>query len=275
MLTPSVENNQNNHKKGVLNYAFEAFPMYRRVASLPDEVKEGDTTKALGLAALALINLPEDCRDVVGAAKQVKSIFTGKPYIGSYNYRELQHPFSFFRGTLLHKLVDPNTSKNPGLGQDLLNADKTLTETRLGGKILDVLGVKIADDLKETKIETIGSTKESPKYLKAKVFEGSGFGKITARAMERTTALGLCIMAGLEVPKIIDSVIEGKNIGEKAGNVAEQTIKSGINVAAITAGIAYGGAIGSKYAKGFGSLVGMGAGAILGGFVSKTAQEII
>lgn len=272
-MLPDSVNNQH-HNKSVLDYAFEAVPMYRRVASLPDEVDSGNGTKALGMAALALINLPEDCRDVVGATKQVKSIFTGKPYVGSYNYKELQHPFSFFRGTLLHKLVDPNTSTKPGLGQKLLSYDKTLTETKLGGKILDALGVKITGT-KDTKIETIGSTKEAPKYLEAKVFEGSKFGKLTARAMERITAPSLLIVAALELPKIIKACAKGDNLQESSGNLISQTVKSGINFASITAGIAYGGAIGSKYGKGFGSLVGMGAGAILGGFASKTVQSVI
>lgn len=274
VLVQSGINNQNNDNKGLLNYAFEAVPMYRRIASLPDEMNTGDVTKAMGMAALALINLPEDCRDVVGAAKQVKSIFTGEKYTGSYNYRELQHPFSFFRGTLLHKLVDPNTSKNPELATKLLKADKTFTDTRLGTKILSALGVKVVDK-KGTKIETINSTKESPKYLEAKVFEGSGFGKITGRAMERTTALGLGVLTALEIPKLIKACSDGDNLQEKAGNTALQSIKSGINVAGITAGIAYGGAIGSKYGKGLGSLVGMGAGAIIGSVASKTAQKMI
>lgn len=263
-----------NNDSSVLNCAFKAVPMYRRAVSVSDAKDSGDRFKALGLAGLVLINLPEDLRDVVGAAKQVKSIFTNTPYQGAYNYKELQHPFSFFRGTLLHKLVDPRTSSNPELAQKLLAADKTLTETSFGKRILDLLGVEKTDS-KKTQIEAIGSTKENPKFLKAKVFEGSGFGKLTARAMERTTLLGLGIMAALELPKIIKSFTKGDDVIEHAGNGALQTIKSGINVASITAGIAYGGAIGSKYGKGFGSLVGMGVGAIVGGFVSKTAQNAI
>lgn len=68
---------------------------------------------------------------------------------------------------------------------------------------------------------------------------------------------------------------DGNNMAEQAGNTAKQTVKSGINLASITAGIAYGGAIGSKYGGPLGSLIGMGTGAVFGSLVSKKAQEVI
>lgn len=280
MLVSSVPNSNNNDNKSIADYAFEAIPTYRRVASIPDQINNGDGATALGMAALALINLPEDCRDVVGAAQQVhsqlKSIFTkeAEKYIPKYDYTKCQHPFSFFRGTLLHVLVDPNTSKNPKIAKKILKSDKTLAETKFGEKVLNALGVKNTDVI-DTKIETIGSTKENPIFVKANIYEGTKFGELTARAMERTTKWGLVALALLEAPKIIKGFCNGDNITEKAGNGTKQTIKSAINVASITAGIGYLGALGMKKFGPTGSLVGMGLGAILGGTVSKKAQEFI
>lgn len=264
LATDSVNNNQNNHKKGVLNYAFEAVPMYRRTVSLPDTIKEGDITTGLGMAALALINLPEDCRDVVGAAKQVKSIFTGKPYEGSYKYKDYQHSFSFFRGTFLDKWVHKNDDAGKGWAKWLLENDKTLAETSLGKGILNLVGGKEAE-LVPTEIKDLKDAN-----IVAAKYEGNAFAKMTGRAMRRMTKLGLVTLCALEAPKILKEMNK-----ENDAETGKQIAKSAINITSISAGVAYGGAIGSKYGKGLGSLVGMGAGAILGGVVSNTAQSVL
>lgn len=264
MLATDSVNNQNNHKKGVLKYAFEAVPMYRRTVSLPDTIKEGDITTGLGMAALALINLPEDCRDVIGAAKQVKSIFTGKPYKGAYDYKNYQHSFSFFRGTAVDKWVHKNAEADKGWAKWLYRNDKTLAETELGEKILTMVGGKEAH-LVETEIKDL----KDANVVAAK-YEGNAFAKATGRAMRRMTKLGLIAMCALEVPKVLKEIDKGND-----SNTGKQIAKSAINIASVTAGVAYGGAIGSKYGKGLGSLVGMGAGAILGSVVSNTAQSVV
>ena len=51
--------------------ALEAIPTFRRVASLPDKFESNDYLSALGLGALAVINLPEDLRDLKKATQQV------------------------------------------------------------------------------------------------------------------------------------------------------------------------------------------------------------
>lgn len=264
MLADSVNNNQNKHKKGVLNYAFEAVPMYRRTVSLPDTIKEGDITTGLGMAALALINLPEDWRDVKSAAKQVKSIFTGKPYKGSYIYKDYQHSFSFFRGTAVDKLVHKNADAGKGWAKWLLKNDKTLAETSLGEGILNLAGGKEAH-LVPTEIKDL----KDANVVAAK-YEGNAFAKMTGRAMRRMTKLGLVAMCALEAPKILKEMDKGKD-----ANTGKQIAKSAINITTITTGVAYGGAIGSKYGKGLGSLIGMGAGAILGSVASNTAQSVL
>lgn len=264
LATDSVNNNHDNHKKGVLNYAFEAVPMYRRTVSLPDKLKDGDITTGLGMAALALIYFPEDCRDVIGAAKQVKSIFTGKPYKGSYDYKNYQHSFSLIRGSSIDKLVHKNADAGKGWAKWLLKNDKTLAETSLGKGILKLTGGK-ETELVDTEIKDL----KKANVVAAK-YEGNAFAKLTGRAMRRMTKLGLVALCALEVPKILKEMNK-----ENDANTCKQVAKSAINIATISAGVAYGGAIGSKYGKGLGSLVGMGAGAILGGVVSNTAQSVV
>ncbi len=264
MLTTDSVNNHDNHKKGVLNYAFEAVPMYRRTVSLPDTIKEGDVTTGLGMAALALINLPEDYRDVVGAAKQIKSIFTGVPYKGAYDYKNYQHSFSFFRGTAVDKLVHKKADEGKGWAKWLYRNDKTLAETSLGKGILKLTGGKeaelVATEIKDLKDANVVAAK----------YEGNAFARLTGRAMRRMTKLGLVALCALEVPKVLKEMDK-----ENDSNTCKQIAKSAINVTSIIAGIGYGGAIGSKYGKGLGSLVGMGAGAILGSVAASTAQGAI
>lgn len=254
-----------------LVYALEALPPVRRTESIPDKIDKGDYTYAAGLASLAVLNLPEDLRDIKGAYKQL----TDKNYKPKYDYKTVQHPFSFFRGTFLHRFVDPNTTKNPELAQKLLKADTTVADTTLGQKILNWLGVHQSDNIK-TGIKNIGSTEAKPKFLFAKVYKSNGvFGDLTARAMTRTTKIGLIALAALEIPKILNAMGEGDTVTEKAENTAKQTAKSIANRASITGGIAYGGAIGAKRFGHVGSLVGMGIGSIIGSFASKKLQESV
>lgn len=257
-------------------FALESIPTVRRIASLPDNLQNGNVTSALGMAGLALINLPEDMRDVKSAAKQVKAFFEGVPFEGSYNNAEFQHPFSFFRGTLLHDLANPNKCKHPKLAQKLLMADKTLFHTKFGEMIAKWLKIDITD-ISDTKIKSILHTEENPMFIKAYKFEGAGkfakFGELTGRAMTRTTLIGTALIAAFELPKIIKAMSKGDGVVEKAENTAKQTAKSGLSFALTTTGIAYGGAIGSKYFKSVGSIVGMGAGAVLGALTAKLAQN--
>jgi len=61
----------------------------------------------------------------------------------------------------------------------------------------------------------------------------------------------------------------------KSNETVKQTAKSAVNVASITTGIGYGGAIGARYGGSTGSLIGMGLGAILGSNLSQKVQETI
>lgn len=265
-MVGEVNKTQNN---STVVYALESVPTFRRTVSIPDKIEKGQYTTAAGMAALALINLPEDCRDVIGAAKQVKSIFTGEEFKGAYDYKNYQHSFSFWKGTALEEWLHKNVDADKAWAKWLYSNDITLAQTNFGKKALSVIGAKEKDVIK-TDIQNL-------KGVKAKAFsyEGNGFAKLTARAMRRTTKLGLIAMGLLELPKLANAFSEGDGIVGTTKSMVKQTVKSSVNVASITAGIAYCGAIGSKYGKGFGSLVGMGVGAILGSKLSDKIQQTI
>lgn len=246
----------------------------RRFFSFFSQVKNGDWIPALSSFGLLAFNLPEDCRDVRTAGQQLWAYVRGKKYDYKYDYKLCQHPFSFFKGTMLHKFVDPNTSKCQDFTNKLLEADNTFADTTLGKRILNFLGVERKCGTK-TKIEKIGSTKTKPKYVTATIYEGSKFGKLTARAMERTTTLGLAVFGALELYKIIKSAFEGNTVADKAKNTVKQTIKSTVNIASSTAGIAYCGALGMYLLGPIGSLLGMSVGAVIGNKVSSYIQDLI
>lgn len=257
----------------VTSCALKTFSPYRRAASIPNEISQGQFATAAGVAAVTAVNFPEDLRDVKNGIEQIKAFFKGEKYIGKYDFKTLQHPFSFFRGTLLHRFADPGKSKNPELAQKLFDSDKTMAQTKFGKEIINIFGAKKIKQVR-TEIHSIGSTKENPRFVKANVYDGSKFGILTAHALERTTKWGLAITALLEAPQIIKELCHGDNIGEKGENGTKQVFKSAMNVALTTAGIGYMGAIGNKYGPLF-SLAGMAAGAVIGGYGSRKIQDCL
>ena len=64
---------QTTSQDSVFVYALESLPPVRRIASLPDKIQNNDYIPALGLASLALINLPEDVRDIKSAGEQINT----------------------------------------------------------------------------------------------------------------------------------------------------------------------------------------------------------
>lgn len=274
--------------KAVADMAMGGITPFRRISSLSDKVQHHEYLAALGLSGLALMNLPEDCRDLQKGIQQINHNTLSRKtkdsfkysksetsrniyknfihYDPLYNRNKYQHGFSFFRGTLLERFVNPNKTKNKNFAFKLLQADKTLLRSKFGQFIQKNLGVEEAD-WADTKIKDIGHTSQNPRYLKAAAFKGSRFGKLTCKAMHRIPVLGVAAMALIELPKIFSSA--------KDGEAVKQTVKSGINVASILAGIGYAGAVGSKYFGPLGSLIGMGVGAVVGSTASKKMQEII
>lgn len=263
-----VENfeNQTYHKsekKRGLVYALEALPPVRRVASLPDKMEKGDVVPALGLASLALINLPEDCRDIKAAVKQFQGIAP------KYDYKNYQHDFSFFRGTAIEKWLYKHVDADKKWAKWLKNNDTTLANTTLGKKVTSSLKAEVSDVI-ETSI-----TNFAKEQAFATKYNGSVFAQLTGRALRRTTLLGVGALALIELPKILRELVKADNIFEQGGNAITQTAKSTINVASTAAGIGYGGAIGAKYFGATGSLIGMGLGAIMGTKISTKVQNTI
>lgn len=231
---------------------FEALPPVRRALCIPNKIQNGEFTTALGMTGLVLINFHEDLRDVNGAINQLK----GLPPI--YDYKEYQHDFSFFRGTAIEKWLHKQVNKGSKLAKWFYDRDITLADTSFGEKIIDMSKA----NLKNVKATSIENFKGLPAL--AYSYRGSKFAELTARALRRTTLFGVATVALLELPKILN-----------AQNKSKQTVKSAINVASITSGISYGGAIGFKYGGSTGSLIGMGLGAVLGNKVSDRLQQAI
>ncbi len=262
---PQIQQDYEGVKKHVdndskLSSIFDICPIFRRVERVPDKVEAEDYIPAAGLVSLAVLNAPEDWRDMKSAYRQIKSGAEGKNFIPTYNYKTAQHPFSFFRGTLLHKFVNPATSPCPKFAKWLLKNDTTLWDTKLKNFIINKFNVQ--ETPIDTKIENITSTKENPSFVGAKQFiTKSPFGELTARAMTRTTKIGAAVLGGLEAAHLIKEISDGEN-------AIKATAKSAVNFASSVAGIGYGGAIGAKYFGPVGSLVGMGIGAIAGNKIS-------
>lgn len=261
--------NQEPERKELFFEACEALPPLRRLKALPDQLENGNGTTALGMASLALINLPEDLRDIGQSVEQIKYLYKGKKFKGAYDYKDYQHPFSFFRGTMLHKWLLKNLDQGKKWALWLADNDISLDKTAFGKKVLNSLNVKTDKNI-ETEIKDLfGGTEAAVSH------KGSVFGKLTARAMRRTTLPGLTAIGILEIPKIIHAMTKGDTAKDKAVSTGKQGIKSAINVASITAGIGYMGALGAKYGGPTGSIVGMGLGAVLGSKLSQRTQKNI
>ena len=248
-------------KDGKMSSIFDIIPTFRRVERVPDKVEHSDYVPAAGLAALAVLNAPEDWRDMKSAYAQIKASAQGKKFTPSYDYRSAQHPFSFFRGTLLHKFVNPKTSPCPKFAKWLLKNDKTLWNTKFGKLVTKKYNID--EKFIDTTIKNVTHTEQNPNFIKAKSFKTpSSFGELTARAMTRTTKIGTIVLGGLEAAHLIKEISGGEN-------AIKATAKSAISLTGSIAGIGYGGAIGAKYFGPVGSLVGMGLGAVAGNKVAK------
>lgn len=244
----------------------------RRIAGIPDMLKSGDTIGAAGIAALTLINLPEDCRDLKAAYNHSACALTRKNIPKAYDYKKFQHDFSFFRGTLLHEgMKKVKSERGKRIVDKLYSADKTLYNTKFGKWVQKILGIEngapSASAVKDLwgRMLPVRSINVKNDFL--------GLKELTGRALKRTTVLGLAFMGLLELPKIIKSLKKGDNAKEKSKSFAIQTGKSSLNVLSVSAGMGYLGALGAKHGGALGSLVGMGLGAIAGAAASSGIQK--
>ena len=250
---------------------FGSIPPVRRVMSLPDKLENGDAVAGLGLASVAVVNLPEDIRDMKSAVQQGKAFFNKQVYDAPYDCAKYQHDFSFFKGTLLQKYMNKvQTQKAKERVANWYSADKSLYDTKFGEKVKGFLGITNGK-------QELSSIKDifDNEMVVSEILAKNGFGELTGRAMKRTTKIGAILLGALELPKIFKAMNQGENISEQAGNTVKQTAKSAINVTSVLAGIGYCGAIGAKKYKAIGSLVGMGIGAVVGATASDKIQDMI
>ena len=246
------------------NVIFEGLPMYGRINSIPDKLENKDYTPAMGLVSLAVLNGPEDLRDVMSAYKQIKDGFKDPHFHSGYDNKIAQHPFSFFRGTILNDYLNPSSKEcpNPKAAAWIIKQDKTLWDTKLGEWFKKKFNIETALDV--TNIEQIDSTPTHKRLVPAKVFKCSNlFKDITARAMTRTPVLGVAAMGGIEAAHVAHEVKNGKNFFEESS-------KSLLTLGTTLAATGILGAIGAKHLGPTGSLAGIGLGAITGAIVNKT-----
>lgn len=247
------------------------FIPYRRMMSVPQKIEEGDIVAAGIAGGLTFMTLPEDLRDIRAGYRQVKAFVTGQKYVAPYVTKDFQHDFSWLKGTFFQNLLNKvKSNKGKETVFKIYTADKSLYNISLGKFIKKTLNITDGKS-KLSQVKNLFGDNMFVTEIKAP----NVFGELTGRAMKRITVFGLAALALLELPKIFKSTNKGDNFFEQTGNTAKQTVKSGINVASIAAGIGYCGAIGAKHGGAFGSLLGMSVGAVVGAIASNKMQEFI
>ena len=266
------KNHDPNHESSLFFCALESIPTLRRTSSLSDKAENGEYASIAGILGLTLVNIKEDWRDVVSAAKQIYSkINPNYHYDPLYNRHDFQHGFSFTKGLIGEEYMYKKIEEGNKIAQKVRELDVTIDDTALGKLIINNLQVK------KEEIKTIDGIKNAvgcrarAYKFSSKVFGGA----MTTRAMKRTTVAGVLVAAAVELPKVFSEATKGDNFFEQGENFAKQIVKSSVNVVSATAGIAYGGAIGAKYGGAAGSIIGMGVGAVLGSKVSNKIQGVI
>ncbi len=265
---PEIYNDYQNMRTAVQgksgDAALEAVPFYGKINSLPDKLEQKDYLPATGIATLAIMNGPEEINDVMSAYKQIKNGFP-KPvsFHSGYDNKKAQHPFSFFRGTILHKYLNPLSEDcpNPKVAGWLIREDKCLWDTKFGKWVQKKLKINNGDT--KTTIEEIDSNNNCKKFAYAKTFETNNpFKDITARALTRTTKLGTLVLFGIEAAHVAHEVSNGRNFFEEAG-------KSALTLGTTTVATGVLGAIGAKHLGPTGSLVGISAGTLIGALTNN------
>lgn len=270
---PRRNENKNDELNPVEKTVVSSVAPARRLCDIPNMIKSGDTLAAAGLGGLTLVSLPEDCRDLRAAYNHSSCVLRRKRLSVPYNYHKYQHDFSFFRGTLLHEgMKRIKSAKGKKIVDKLYKADVTLYNTKFGKWIQKLLDIENGKQVKSQIKNLYGKEISVQKIIAKNDF--LGLKELTGRALKRTSLLGVAFMGVLELPKIIKSAFKGNNKKEKIQSLSTQFGKSSLNVASVTAGMGYIGAIGAKKYGAFGSLVGMGLGVIFGAKFANFVQEI-
>ena len=258
-------------KKAIVLAALSPIVPLRRISSLPDNISDDNYTRAAGLLGLALINLPEDFRDLGSAWNQVVH---GK--LPTYDFKNAQASFSFFRGTMLEDVIN----KMGKVGAFLHDWDIPLYDTKFGSFLQRIFKFNI--DIKHSKItgrqvSKVMLDKDGKPYIdkiaiKACKIEGKPIAKLVGRALLRITLISFGILGLLELPGIVKKVIGAHSVKNKAKEGSKQTLKAIVNIVSIQAGISLMGAFLAKKGPAF-SLLGMGIGSVIGTLTSKSIQK--
>ena len=137
-ITNNLVQIQSNLSKVGLNYTLMAAPPFRRTSSIPDKMGNDEIIYSAGMAGLGFVNITGDSKDIKEAAKQVFLNIQGKKYTGVYDFKNYQHDFSLCHGTLLERFIDTKKMKNQKLAKAIESMDRTLLNTKLGQKILNL-----------------------------------------------------------------------------------------------------------------------------------------
>ncbi len=249
------------------NAALDAIPVFGRLNNFANQVSSRDYTTAMGLGALAVLNGPEELNDIFSAYNKIKKGFP-KPvtFHSGYDNKYAQHPFSFFRGTILNDYLNPNSPKcvSKTLAKWVNKRDTTLMQSNLGNIVSKIFGIETKEV--PTTIEDITHVPEKPSYIGAKQFiTKNPAGDIIARALTRTPKLGVAALGGIEAVHVAHETSKGKNVFEELG-------KSAVTLGTTLGATGILGALGAKHLGPTGSLIGMAMGGASGVLVGNAVR---
>ena len=222
------------------------------------EVAEKDYLCTQALLASAVLNGPTNVEDFFSAIRQIKTRFKDKKPDG-YDPKLAQHPFSFFRGTVLHEYLNPNSEKcvDVDWAEKIIERDVCLLDTKFGRWIAKKLGIKVKG-LHLTKINSLYHTEKHPDKIYAHEFISKNkFGDLTARALTRTSKYSAYALTGLGALHAAHEIADGEN-------AVKEISKTALKVGVTLLSVGYLGALGYKYLGAIGSLGGIGIGSAIG-----------
>lgn len=268
-INQSEKNDNQNNDLAIAG--FSTIPFYRRLRGVEDAIQSKDTFKATAKGLIALINVPEDTSDLKKVKDQLKSSMSKEE---AKALREYQTKFSFFRGTLfeplLKKVADSENEKVKKIGHKIYDADKTLFDSKLGRKLCKFLNVQIVDSKDTTQIGKIYG-----EYVKTYKLKGKPLSKFICRSLMRVPKISLAIVAAIELPTVIAAYFKKDNAKDNFKNGAKQTVKSAVNIFAVTTMTAFLGAVLASRKGHMGSLAGIGLGTFIGSQVSRAVDKKI
>ena len=159
----------NEENKNYFNTLSPITPTTKSINETNEKLKKKNYAGAFFIAsqlALDFPNIIDDTLDAIDfASKYINDKTCGHNYKylykKAYDWKQAQHPFSYFRGTLLQDFVNPNSKKcvNKKLAVFLLNLDKCVWDTKFGILLSTFLSVD-AEQIR-TKIKATNSTPQN------------------------------------------------------------------------------------------------------------------